>query len=255
MAHKKGVGSTDNGRDSNSKRLGVKLYGGQVARAGNIIVRQRGTKFYAGENVYMGKDFTLHAAVDGIIVFRRKRLNRTFISIEPFEVVQETVAPKEMIQASPVEDNVVSTPENGDQATQPAADVAAEVAETTEEVVSEAAQEVAETTEEAVSETAQEVAETAEEVVSEAAQEVAETTEEVVSEAAQEVAETTEEAVSEAAQEVAETTEAVSEAAQEVAETTEEVVSEAAQEVADAAEEASESTNDTEEEEDPKDPK
>ena len=58
MAHKKGVGSTDNGRDSNSKRLGVKLFGGQYAKAGNIIVRQRGTKFHPGENVYMGKDFT-----------------------------------------------------------------------------------------------------------------------------------------------------------------------------------------------------
>ena len=59
MAHKKGVGSTDNGRDSKSKRLGVKLFGGQHARAGNIIVRQRGTKYHAGENVYLGKDFSL----------------------------------------------------------------------------------------------------------------------------------------------------------------------------------------------------
>jgi large subunit ribosomal protein L27 len=66
MAHKKGVGSTDNGRDSNSKRLGVKLFGGQFARAGNIIVRQRGTKFHPGDNVGMGRDFTLHALVDGL---------------------------------------------------------------------------------------------------------------------------------------------------------------------------------------------
>jgi large subunit ribosomal protein L27 len=64
MAHKKGVGSTDNGRDSKSKRLGVKLFGGQFAKAGNIIVRQRGTKYHPGENVYMGKDFTLHARIE-----------------------------------------------------------------------------------------------------------------------------------------------------------------------------------------------
>ena len=83
MAHKKGVGSTDNGRDSKSKRLGVKLFGGQFAKAGNILVRQRGTKFHAGDNVYMGKDFTLHAAVDGTVSFRRKKSNRTYISIEP----------------------------------------------------------------------------------------------------------------------------------------------------------------------------
>ena len=83
MAHKKGVGSTDNGRDSKSKRLGVKLFGGQVAKAGNILVRQRGTRFHAGENVYMGKDFTLHAAVDGTVTFQRKRQNRTFVNILP----------------------------------------------------------------------------------------------------------------------------------------------------------------------------
>lgn len=83
MAHKKGVGSTDNGRDSKSKRLGVKLFGGQEARAGNIIVRQRGTKFHPGENVYMGKDFTLHAAIDGVISFRKRRHDRTFVSVLP----------------------------------------------------------------------------------------------------------------------------------------------------------------------------
>ena len=83
MAHKKGVGSTDNGRDSKSKRLGVKLFGGQEARAGNIIVRQRGTKFHAGENVYMGKDFTLHASIDGVISFKKRRHNRTFVSVQP----------------------------------------------------------------------------------------------------------------------------------------------------------------------------
>lgn len=83
MAHKKGVGSTDNGRDSKSKRLGVKLFGGQTARAGNIIIRQRGTKYHPGENVYMGKDFSIHAKVDGKVTFRKARLNRMFVSILP----------------------------------------------------------------------------------------------------------------------------------------------------------------------------
>ena len=83
MAHKKGVGSTDNGRDSNPKYLGVKLFGGQAATAGNIIVRQRGTRFHPGDNVYMGRDFTLHAKVDGTVVFRRRRGDRTYVSIQP----------------------------------------------------------------------------------------------------------------------------------------------------------------------------
>ena len=91
MAHKKGVGSTDNGRDSNCKRLGVKLFGGSHARAGNIIVKQRGTKFHPGENVNMGRDHTLHALVDGTVLFKKRRLNRTFVSIVP-DMVQETVA-------------------------------------------------------------------------------------------------------------------------------------------------------------------
>lgn len=94
MAHKKGVGSSRNGRESASKRLGVKVYGGQFAKAGNIIVRQRGTKFHPGNNVYMGKDFTLHAKVDGFVAFQKRRLNRTFVSILPIgEEVAETVAP------------------------------------------------------------------------------------------------------------------------------------------------------------------
>lgn len=83
MAHKKGVGSTDNGRDSNSKRLGIKLFGGQKAKAGNIIVRQRGTKFHPGQNVYMGKDFTLHAQIDGLVDFKKKRMGRTYVNILP----------------------------------------------------------------------------------------------------------------------------------------------------------------------------
>ncbi len=90
MAHKKGVGSTDNGRDSNSKRLGVKLFGGQYAKAGNIIVRQRGTKFHPGENVYMGKDFTIHAKIEGHVDFKKKRLGRTFINILPLDSVIAT---------------------------------------------------------------------------------------------------------------------------------------------------------------------
>jgi large subunit ribosomal protein L27 len=87
MAHKKGVGSTDNGRDSKSKRLGVKLFGGEYAKAGNIIVRQRGTRFHPGENTYLGKDFSLHAKVDGFVTFTKKKNNRTFISVLPKHVV------------------------------------------------------------------------------------------------------------------------------------------------------------------------
>ena len=83
MAHKKGVGSSKNGRESESKRLGVKIFGGQFAQAGNIIVRQRGTVHYPGENVYLGKDHTLHAKVDGIVAFKKKSNNKSFVSIEP----------------------------------------------------------------------------------------------------------------------------------------------------------------------------
>ncbi len=83
MAHKKGVGSSKNGRESESKRLGVKIFGGQFAKAGNIIVRQRGTTHHPGENVGMGKDHTLFALVDGTVTFRKKGENRSFISVEP----------------------------------------------------------------------------------------------------------------------------------------------------------------------------
>jgi large subunit ribosomal protein L27 len=85
MAHKKGVGSSKNGRESESKRLGVKIFGGQVAIAGNIIIRQRGTKHHPSDNVYMGKDHTLHARVDGLVKFTKKRDNRSYVSIVPFE--------------------------------------------------------------------------------------------------------------------------------------------------------------------------
>lgn len=83
MAHKKGVGSSKNGRESESKRLGVKLFGGQVCKAGNIIVRQRGTRHNAGENVGMGKDHTLFALIDGTIVFRKKAEGKSFVSVSP----------------------------------------------------------------------------------------------------------------------------------------------------------------------------
>ena len=83
MAHKKGVGSSKNGRESHSTRLGVKIFGGQSAIAGNIIVRQRGTQHHPGENVGMGKDHTLHALVDGKVVFTKKANNRSFVSVEP----------------------------------------------------------------------------------------------------------------------------------------------------------------------------
>ena len=83
MAHKKGVGSSENGRESASKRLGVKIFGGQAAIAGNIIVRQRGTKHNPGRNVGMGKDHTLYALCDGIVEFEKKKDNKSFVSIIP----------------------------------------------------------------------------------------------------------------------------------------------------------------------------
>ncbi len=85
MAHKKGVGSSKNGRESESKRLGVKIFGGQQAIAGNIIVRQRGTKHNPGENVGIGKDHTLYATADGTVVFQRRKGNKSFVSVKPAE--------------------------------------------------------------------------------------------------------------------------------------------------------------------------
>ncbi|MFV0469214.1 MAG: 50S ribosomal protein L27 [Dysgonomonas sp.] len=83
MAHKKGVGSSKNGRESESKRLGVKAFGGETVKAGNIIVRQRGTTHHPGANVGIGKDHTLFALVDGVVVFRRKKDERSFVSVLP----------------------------------------------------------------------------------------------------------------------------------------------------------------------------
>ncbi len=85
MAHKKGAGSSRNGRESESKRLGVKIYGGQEVIAGNIIVRQRGTVHNPGINVGMGKDHTLYALVDGKVKFQKKKGNKSFVSVEPLE--------------------------------------------------------------------------------------------------------------------------------------------------------------------------
>ncbi len=85
MAHKKGVGSSKNGRESESKRLGVKIFGGQLAIAGNIIVRQRGTKHYPGDNVGIGKDHTLFALKSGVVEFRKKANNKSYVSVTPVE--------------------------------------------------------------------------------------------------------------------------------------------------------------------------
>ncbi|MDW8330329.1 MAG: 50S ribosomal protein L27 [Cyclobacteriaceae bacterium] len=83
MAHKKGEGKVKNGRESESKRLGIKVFGGQKVVAGNIIVRQRGTKHHPGKNVGMGKDHTLFALTNGIVVFKRGKQNRSYVSVEP----------------------------------------------------------------------------------------------------------------------------------------------------------------------------
>ena len=89
MAHKKGVGSSKNGRESQSKRLGVKIFGGQAAIAGNIIVRQRGTQHHPGDNVGIGKDHTLYALEDGLVEFKKKKNNRSFVSVIPKDTEAE----------------------------------------------------------------------------------------------------------------------------------------------------------------------
>jgi large subunit ribosomal protein L27 len=94
MAHKKGAGSTDNGRDSKAKYLGVKMYGGQKVRAGNILVRQRGTEFHPGANVYLSRDFTLHAGIDGIVGYKRSKENKRVVFITPYNTVAEVALPK-----------------------------------------------------------------------------------------------------------------------------------------------------------------
>ena len=89
MAHKKGEGSVKNGRDSHSKRLGVKIFGGQAIVTGNIIIRQRGTVYHPGKNVGVGRDFTLFALTDGVVAFRKGRNDRTYVSVTPAEVIAE----------------------------------------------------------------------------------------------------------------------------------------------------------------------
>jgi len=85
MAHKKGVGSSKNGRESESKRLGVKLFGGEVAKAGNILVRQRGTAHHPGKNVGIGRDHTLYALIDGVVTFHKGKENRSYVSVKEIE--------------------------------------------------------------------------------------------------------------------------------------------------------------------------
>jgi large subunit ribosomal protein L27 len=118
MAHKKGAGSSRNGRESHSKRLGIKIFGGQPAIAGNIIVRQRGTKHNPGLNVGIGRDHTLFALAEGIVTFKKKADNRSYVSVLPFEVetVAEVAAPavkaeKKVVEAkAPVAEQVAEAP-------------------------------------------------------------------------------------------------------------------------------------------------
>jgi large subunit ribosomal protein L27 len=107
MAHKKGVGSSKNGRESESKRLGVKLFGGEIAKAGNIILRQRGTKHHPGQNTGIGKDHTIYALIDGIVVFRKGKNDRSYISVK--SLVPESV--KESQSIAPVESEVETVKE------------------------------------------------------------------------------------------------------------------------------------------------
>ena len=112
MAHKKGAGSSKNGRESHSKRLGIKIFGGQPAIAGNIIVRQRGTRHNPGLNVGIGRDHTLFALIDGQVVFRKKADDRSYVSVIPYEAAPVVEAPaakpvakaaaKPVVEAAPV---------------------------------------------------------------------------------------------------------------------------------------------------------
>jgi len=109
MAHKKGEGSTSNGRDSHAQRLGVKIYGGDLAISGNIIVRQRGTKFHPGNGVGIGKDHTIFAMTDGIVEFRRKKNDRCYVNILPYQ--PETAAAPGEVEEKPKKRKKV-TPES-----------------------------------------------------------------------------------------------------------------------------------------------
>jgi large subunit ribosomal protein L27 len=141
MAHKKGAGSSRNGRESHSKRLGIKIFGGQPAIAGNIIVRQRGTKHNPGVNVGIGRDHTLFALTDGHVVFRKKADNRSYVSVVPFETVPvaEVAAPAPIAKA---EKKVVEAPA-------PVAEVAEEAAPKAKKAAAPKAKKEAADTEEA----------------------------------------------------------------------------------------------------------
>ncbi|WP_158828237.1 50S ribosomal protein L27 [Mucilaginibacter lacusdianchii] len=112
MAHKKGAGSSKNGRESHSKRLGIKIFGGQPAIAGNIIVRQRGTRHNPGQNVGIGRDHTLFALIDGQVVFKKKADNRSYVSVLPFETADVAVATKPVVNVN-TEAAAVAAPTNG----------------------------------------------------------------------------------------------------------------------------------------------
>ncbi|WP_462265221.1 50S ribosomal protein L27 [Mucilaginibacter sp.] len=135
MAHKKGAGSSRNGRESHSKRLGIKIFGGQPAIAGNIIVRQRGTRHNPGQNVGIGRDHTLFALIDGQVVFRKKMDNRSYVSVLPYETasVAQEVAPEVISQT----ESVAKTPTNGTAIAAPVIEEApaTETATDSEEVV------------------------------------------------------------------------------------------------------------------------
>ncbi|QEM04303.1 50S ribosomal protein L27 [Mucilaginibacter rubeus] len=140
MAHKKGAGSSRNGRESHSKRLGIKIFGGQPAIAGNIIVRQRGTKHNPGLNVGLGKDHTLFALAEGIVVFKKKADNRSYVSVVPFEAaeVEEVAAPapKAKKEAKAVEAPAAEEAPKAKKATAPKAKKE-EAADAAEETVAE----------------------------------------------------------------------------------------------------------------------
>jgi len=111
MAHKKGAGSSRNGRESHSKRLGIKIFGGQEAIAGNILVRQRGTKHHPDKGVGIGKDHTLFALVDGTVIFKKKQDNKSYVSILPTAVVKEVVAETPVaVQAAEEEAPIAEAP-------------------------------------------------------------------------------------------------------------------------------------------------
>ncbi len=122
MAHKKGEGSTANGRDSHSKRLGVKLYGGQHAIPGNIIVRQRGTKFHPGNGVGLGKDYTIFAMTEGTVEFRWRKNDRCYVNVVPVQTDDAPAKPapkKKAVEEAPVVEAVTSAAEEGEVAEKP----------------------------------------------------------------------------------------------------------------------------------------